>query len=768
MAAAETGTGKTGAFSLPVLQIVHETLALKAQGREAAANASAAAAAAAAATTTTTTTTGAGAGHHTGTQKPQRCRLNVEDRDDIVSIDPLGVTCQARSELAWGGCRATVGVFSGKVYFEATVKDEGLCRLGWSTLGASLELGTDKGGFGFGGTGKKSHAKSFEEYGESFGVNDVVTCWLDCASGEIGFSKNGRSLGVAFITSSALRGQPLFPAISLKNAEVELNFGGFGTEVGVVMGQTASFSISSSSLMRYPPPSPDYLPLGQALEESTATWEQAIAASSSSNGSVTTRKPLALILEPARDLAEQTFVAVSDFAKHMTEPSVRAALFVGGLSSKDQVRSLKEGVDIVVGTPGRIMDLLEREELAVDQVKFFVLDEADRLLDTGNRDAIGKLFRKLPKSGAGAARLQVLMFSATLHSPEIRQLASQICENPVVIDLKGKDAVPDTVDHVVINIDPREDRTWLQMEPVVDTDGMHAVDPPLSPTSSSKEAWSEAIKRLKPRMLVRLLDTLKAEQAIVFCRTNYDCDNLEKFLNRLGAGGGAGGGEGNGKRKRPGGNDAYSCMVLAGARTMEERRAALAAFKDGEVRILISTDVAARGIDIQGLPLVVNMTLPDRSEDYVHRVGRVGRADAIGLAVSLVSSVPEKVWFCTQKGLKPWLHPDKKNTRLNEQGGHAIWWDESGMLKEVEKRLGKEVPALPVDLSLPPEIASRASGSGGELKYGQGKGAGTDTAFAQEVAQRAASVGSILGELSALEHRAQASFFGLKSKWTSS
>ena len=571
-------------------------------------------------------------------------------------------------------------------------------------------------------------------------MKDTIGCWLDCDSGEMGFSKNGKNLGVAFKVPGALRGQPLFPAVSLKNAELVLNFG--------------------ESLMAYPLPEADgFIPLAAALEGATATWAQVQAATATPTG----RKPLAVILEPARDLAEQTYKNVSDFAKHLVEPAVRAELLVGGMSAAQQVKALKDGVDLVVGTPGRVIDLMERGELSVDQVKFFVLDEADRLLDTGNRDAILKLFRRLPKSGAGAARLQVLMFSATLHSPEIRTLASQICENPVVVDLKGKDAVPDTVDHVIIRIDPEEDRTWLQTEPAVDTDGVHSVDPPLGPTSSSPEAFSEAVKRLKPRLLVRLLDSLKSEQALVFCRTNHDCDNLEKFLNKMS-------GSTSAIKKRKTGDTgpqaAYSCMVLAGARTMEERRAALSAFKESEVRILISTDVAARGIDIQGLPLVVNMTLPDKSEDYVHRVGRVGRADAIGLAVSLVAGVPEKVWYCTQKGLKPWLNPDKKNTRTNDQGGHTIWYDEPALLKEVEARLGKHVPALPADLSLPPEIASRVSGGYGQIKYGQDKAGGEAAAFAKEVADRAAGFAPAVAELAALEHQAQSSFFQLKRKWT--
>lgn len=718
MAAAETGSGKTGAFSLPVLQIVHEALVEKEKkkGIYASSNLS------------------------SKSSKIKKCELNSEDRDDVFAISADGLTCQARSEHSWGGCRATLGAFAGKVYFEATVRDEGLCRLGWATLASSLDVGTDKGSFGYGGTGKKSHSKSFEDYGESFGLKDTIGCWLDCDTGEIGFSKNGKILGAAFFLPGALRGQPLFPAVSLKNAELVLNFG--------------------ESAMAYPPPE-GFIPLTAAAEGGTATWAQVQAATATATPG--SRKPLAVILEPARDLAEQTFTNITDFAKHLVEPGVRAELFVGGISAAQQVKALKDGVDLIVGTPGRVIDLMERGELAVDQVKFFVLDEADRLLDTGNREAILKLFRRLPKSGAGAARLQVLLFSATLHSPEIRALAAQICENPVVVDLKGKDAVPDTVDHVVIKVDPVGDRTWLQSEPLVETDGIHSIDPPLEPTSSSPEAMSEAVKRLKPRLLVRLLDSLRAEQALVFCRTNHDCDTLERFLNKMSGSSSASNAR---KSATSGPQAAYSCMVLAGARTMEKRRAALSAFKEGEVRILISTDVAARGIDIQGLPLVVNMTLPDKSEDYVHRVGRVGRADAIGLAVSLVAGVPEKVWYCTQKGLKPWLNPDKKNTRTTDQGGHTIWYDEPALLTEVEARLGgKEVPALAADLSLPPEIAARVSGADGQVKYGQDKG-GEAAAFAKEVAERAAGFAPAVAVLAEMEHEAQSSFFQLKRKWS--
>ena len=707
MAAAETGSGKTGAFALPVIQIVHETLIRNAK---AVADMSSAIV----------------------ERNPAFCALNIDDRDEIVAVGRDGLSCQSRSRDFWGGIRATVGAFGGKVYFEVTVKDEGLCRVGWSMLSGSLDIGTDAGTFGFGGTGKKSHSKKFEDYGEPFGLHDVIGCWLDCDQSRLGFCKNGKDLGTAFEIPPALRGQPLFPSLCLKNAEVSVNFGG--------------------SPLAQPPPD-GFIALARAHPDRCLTWSLAQAAASSAAGAV--RHPLAIVVEPSRDLAEQTHVNMAMFARHLSHPEIRTELFVGGTSAASQIKALASGVDIVVGTPGRIVDLVKRGDLAVESVKFFVLDEADRLLDTGNKDDVMTLYRRLPKVGSGESRLQVLMFSATLHSAEIRELASRICQDPVFVDLKGREHVPDTVDHLVLHIDPREDRTWLQSEPNVITDGVHTLQPPLSPTSKGAEAWSEAIKRLKPRLLQRLVDALNMEQALIFCRTNFDCDNLEKFFNDLTV-------SGAGKRKR-GIVSPYSCLVLAGQRSLDERRAALKAFKEGEVRFLIATDVAARGIDIQGLPFVINMTLPDRSEDYIHRVGRVGRADAIGLAISIVSDVPEKVWFCTQKGLKPWLKPNAQNTKTTEQGGHTIWYEELALLKDVEARLHRPLSILPADLTIPEEIASKLRGEGA-AKYGESRG-GEDVAFAREVAQRAAAAKPAVQRLDALEHQVQKSFYMLKEKW---
>ncbi|KAF5842464.1 P-loop containing nucleoside triphosphate hydrolase protein [Dunaliella salina] len=262
-------------------------------------------------------------------------------------------------------------------------------------------------------------------------------------------------------------------------------------------------------------------------------------------------------------------------------------------------------------------------------------------------------------------------------------------------------------------------------------------------------------------MLERIEDQYKVEQALIFCRTNFDCDNLERFMLSLDNTTQTYRG-----KKETGKEGAYSCVVLGGARSMEERRRALQGFKDGDVRFLICTDVAARGIDISGLPCVINMTLPDKAEDYIHRSGRVGRADALGLSISIVSKVPEKVWFCSVKGYKPWLQPKPADTKTQDQGGHTIWYDEQKLLGEIENRLGGIVARMGPDLSLPPEVSDRLKGgAGGGEAYGQAKGGGN----IKEVSEHLQAIRGSVESLAALEWQAQTSFnLLLRNKWGAS
>merc|ERR1719188_728989 len=231
---------------------------------------------------------------------------------------------------------------------------------------------------------------------------------------------------------------------------------------------------------------------------------------------------------------------------------------------------------------------------------------------------------------------------------------------------------------------------------------------------------SQRIKELKPKYMVKMADLFNMSQCLVFCRTNVDCNNLEEYLNRLG------GTKGYGGKMETGKENPYSCVVLAGAREQSERRSNLESFKEGDVRFLICTDVAARGIDIAGLPYVIQTTLPDDIENYIHRIGRCGRAERMGLAISIVATEKEKVWYhkCPSRGKACTPHPG--NTKLTipfgpdnklrqrddanwivDEGGCTIWYDEPDLIKKVEQRIGMPMKAMdPEDFSVPGVLES--------------------------------------------------------------
>lgn len=443
--------------------------------------------------------------------------------------------------------------------------------------------------------------------------------------------------------------------------------------------------------------------------------------------------PLCLILEPTRDLAEQTYKCMSTFRKYLQDPPVRVELFVGGVDDTKQTRALEEGVDIAVGTLQKMMDLFRRGKLDLSQIKFLVLDEADDLQKKDERGDIPKLNTEIKKGRRD--RVQTLFFSATLHEEKVKKLIDEITTRPTWVDLKGKDAVPETVHHVVYYVDPEKGLPFEDSQIAVHAknheatyrwDGVHD-----KPTLSNYDKkfpemleTSGKVKRLKPKMVAKIADALKMVQCLVFCRTNIDCDNLERYLNDLG------GSKGYSGKVETGKENPYSCVVLAGGREQRARRQALEAFKEGEVRFLVCTDVAARGIDIAGLPFVIQTTLPDDIENYIHRIGRCGRAERMGLAVSIVATAKEKVWYhkCPTKGKN--CTPKPGNTKLTipfgkdgvlldadeanlivDEGGCTTWYDELDLLHKIEKRIGQPMQLMDEkDLSVPGLLDSPLGG----------------------------------------------------------
>ncbi len=350
MAAAETGSGKTAAFCLPIIQCVHERL----RNDE--------------------------IGGHAKKKRTVSITISDQDRDATLNRDISGLICSSTSG-EWAGARATHGVNSGKYYYECTVLNAGICRVGWSTMSAHLELGKDAYGFGYGGTGMKSVNGTFLKYGGEYTKGDVVGCFIDFQNKQISYSKNGVHLGVAFDIDNVI-GTVLFPAVLLKNSSLSLNFG------------TSPFAF---------PPTREFSSLHFASPGSIfdADAKEAFAVKGK-------RKPMAIIIEPTKDLAEQVYENIISFTRYVHNPELRTVLIVGDDPKSNAEKQLEQGVDIVVGTYGKLSHLSRTGALDLSQIRFFVLDEADKLVSSDGIGAIMQLFSHCPGGGSGTNRLQVL------------------------------------------------------------------------------------------------------------------------------------------------------------------------------------------------------------------------------------------------------------------------------------------------------------------------------------------------------------------------
>ena len=281
------------------------------------------------------------------------------------------------------------------------------------------------------------------------------------------------------------------------------------------------------------------------------------------------RKPRALILTPTRELAAQVHDSVRAYGKHVR---VHAAAVFGGVGMGGQIMSLRRGLDLIVATPGRLIDHMDRRNVDLSCIEMLVLDEADRMLDMGFAPALKKILSMLPK------QKQTLLFSATF-APEIKALAAQFMRNPQEVQMAKPNAIAIGVSHRV------------------------------HPVESEK----------KRDLLLHLLAADSRRQTLVFSRTKHGADKLCRFLEQHG----------------------FRAAAIHGNKSQSQRTRALADFKRGKTTVLVATDIAARGLDIEQLPAVVNYDLPMVAEDYVHRIGRTGRAGAEGLALSLVSREEE-------------------------------------------------------------------------------------------------------------------------------
>ncbi len=320
----------------------------------------------------------------------------------------------------------------------------------------------------------------------------------------------------------------------------------------------------------------------------------------------------ALVLTPTRELAAQVGDSVTTYGRHLP---FRSAVIFGGVKIGPQIQKLRRGVDILVATPGRLLDHVSQRTVDLSQIEILVLDEADRMLDMGFVHDIRKIMALMPKNGAR----QNLLFSATF-SNEIKQLADRLLNRPELVEVASSNAAAELVEQVV-----------------------HPVD-----------------RQRKRELLSYMIGSRNWRQVLVFTRTKHGANRLAQQLE----------------------SDGLSADAIHGNKSQGARTRALAGFKSGEIRVLVATDIAARGLDIDQLPQVVNFELPNVPEDYVHRIGRTGRAGCEGAAVSLV---------CV---------------------------DEDRLLRDIERLLKRKIPKVVLedfepDPTIKPEPIKQGRGGGG-------------------------------------------------------
>jgi len=339
----------------------------------------------------------------------------------------------------------------------------------------------------------------------------------------------------------------------------------------------------------------------------------------------------ALVLTPTRELAAQVNESVQTYGKYRP---VRSMEIYGGVSPRPQITKIRRGVDVVIATPGRLLDHVRQGNIDLSHVQMFVLDEADRMLDMGFIRDIKQIIKQLPR------KRQNMLFSATF-SQEIRELANNLLDNPAEIQVATRNTTADRVEQLVYPVD----------------------------------------KARKRELLSEMIGRGNWQQVLVFTRTKHGANRLAKQLNQ----------------------DGIETSAIHGGKSQGARTRALSDFKANKVRVLVATDIAARGLDIQKLPHVVNYELPHVPEDYVHRIGRTARAGHDGTAISLVCIDEQKLLKDIEKLLG-------RNIQREYVAGY-----------EVDKRIKAE----PVQKGSPrrgqPRQGKPGQGKPGNGKSGQGK-----------------------------------------------
>ncbi|CXI81987.1 DEAD/DEAH box ATP-dependent RNA helicase, putative [Plasmodium berghei] len=688
-ACAETGTGKTMSFIVSSLQIVHELFRnIGAYSKS----------------------------DNNNNKEMLLCDNNIKENKIkqfvIKSLNNYNPRVQINNDKYECICRNSSNFYEeikvdceikNDMYaFEIKILDKSFINVGF----CPLIKDTLKYNYTYSSNGCKYTNSREEKYGEPFLTNDIITCLINKRSNIIAFKKNGKFMGNAFKIFYKYNDIPFFPYIFGTSFHVSFQFKNlkyidntYYKELAAIFSDNTKNENSERKI---------YFDSDIKDVENSSTFgkkETNNCIGDNHNESVENnqKKLYCIVLCPTRDLAMQTYNNYLRYSECFDNCSINIELIVGGEQNfgdkrKKGSKNPNSYSNIVVCTSFKLIENIKKNTINLNNIKLLILDEADELINSDEKSILQIKDACMKYS----QNVQTCFFSATLQEKNVRECINKITNKPIFIDLKyGKNIIPSHIYVCIYYVKSKE--TYQYSDKEIEyaniiynekmnnmnysdlyeyTDKVHV----LNKNIIKKEDISLNIKINKLKKLVHIINVFNMQNGIIFCRTNLDCDNIYNFLNHVGDGKAYKGSVATTKENK------YSCVILKGKMSNDERKNNLNAFKKGEVRFLICTDVAARGIDIQNLRYLIIMTMSDNYSAFFHKVGRVGRDGKNSLCIVLSSeNEEEKVWYhnCPSRGVNCY------NRNLKEEKGCTIYINESYYIKTINEML--EIPMHVID-----------------------------------------------------------------------
>ncbi|SBT77453.1 ATP-dependent RNA helicase DDX1, putative [Plasmodium ovale] len=703
-ACAETGTGKTLSFILSSLQIVHElfrnigTYELKSDDNS---------------------ITNGKCGpsdcdqKDTGRKKKNIFTLKpMNNYNSRVEVDNNTYECVCSSNTktnSFEEIKIDCEIRNGMYAFEVEIIENSFVNVGFCPLVKE----TLKYNYTYCSNGCKYTNSRQEKYAESFSKNDVITCLINKKTNTIAFKKNGVFLGNAFKMFYKYDDLPFFPYICGKYFHVKFHFENlkyvdttYYSELGEICSVGKEDNFGRKIYFDTSQDGDKYNLHRDTSKGDTCRISNIGSIGDGGNFSLgcsignrveeeNRKKLFCIVLCPTKDLAMQTYNNYLLYSECFGESNINIGLLVGGENHGRDKRNHRP-YNIIVCTCYKLMESIRKNTINMNDIKLLILDEADELICNDENSVL------LIKDACikYSQHVQTCFFSATLQDENVKDCISKITNKPLYVDLKyGKNSIPSHIYVCIYYVKNVEDyylhgqkeyekkencyRDIIYNEKISSmnyeqlyeyTDKVHL----LNCKNNEKEKISLNIKINKLIKLVHIINVFNMQNGIIFCRTNLDCDNLYNLLNHVGDGKAYKGTVETMKENK------YSCVILKGKMSNEERKNNLNAFKKGEVRFLICTDIAARGIDIQNVRYLIIMTLSENINTFFHKIGRVGRDGKNSLCIILSSqNDEEKVWYhtCSSRGLNCY----RRN--LKENNGCTVYIKESDYIKTINDLL---------------------------------------------------------------------------------